>query len=116
MNNIPSPSSNNFNLPKEKNTLVAFLGYILFIIPLLSNAKDDPFVRYHTKQSLGLFVFYLILFLLKSTIGKVVEIYFLLVILGILLFIFWCLGVVNVFLGKEKPVPIIGKFMEKLPF
>ncbi|GAF91940.1 unnamed protein product, partial [marine sediment metagenome] len=41
---------------KEKNTGMAIVAYILFFIPLLTDAKNDPFVKYHVKQGLSLFL------------------------------------------------------------
>ncbi|HOE15288.1 MAG TPA: hypothetical protein PLH82_01145 [Candidatus Paceibacterota bacterium] len=41
---------------KEKNTGMAILAYILFFIPLLTDSKKDPFVKYHVKQGLVLFI------------------------------------------------------------
>lgn len=34
---------------KEKNIGMAVVAYILFFIPLLTDAKNDPFVKYHVK-------------------------------------------------------------------
>ena len=38
------------------NTGMAVLAYILFFIPLLTDAKNDPFVKFHVKQGLVLFL------------------------------------------------------------
>jgi len=41
---------------EEKNTGMAIVAYILFFIPLLTDAKKDPFVKYHVKQGLVIFL------------------------------------------------------------
>ncbi|MBP6855591.1 MAG: hypothetical protein KBC26_01280 [Candidatus Pacebacteria bacterium] len=33
----------------KKNIAMAIVAYILFFIPLLTDAKNDPFVKYHVK-------------------------------------------------------------------
>ena len=38
------------------NTGWAVVAYILFFIPLLTEAKDDPFVKFHVKQGFVLFL------------------------------------------------------------
>jgi len=35
---------------------MAILAYILFFIPLLTDSKNDPYVKYHIKQGLVLFI------------------------------------------------------------
>ena len=41
---------------EEKNAGMAIVAYLLFFIPLLTEARKDPFVRYHVKQGLVLFI------------------------------------------------------------
>jgi len=43
---------------KQESNLIAILSYfgLLFLIPMLV-VKDDPFVQFHAKQGLVLFVF-----------------------------------------------------------
>lgn len=41
----------------EKNKLMAIIGYIipiLFFIPLVSDAKNSPFAKFHANQQLNL--------------------------------------------------------------
>jgi uncharacterized membrane protein len=105
-----APNSQNQN--KEKNTLMAVVAYILFFIPLLTNAKDDPFVKYHVKQGLVLFICAAILMVVESIfIFRLFTPLFNLVI-----FIFIILGIINAAGGKTIPLPIIGKFADKFTF
>lgn len=106
-----APNSQNQN--KEKNTLMAALAYILFFIPLLTDAKDDPFVKYHIKQGLVLFI--------CAAILMVVENIFILRIMlaplfNLIIFVFIILGIINAVSGKTDPLPIIGKFADKFNF
>ncbi|MEM2916028.1 MAG: DUF4870 domain-containing protein [Candidatus Woesearchaeota archaeon] len=99
-----------------ESKLFAFLAYLLnivgFIIVLLAK-KDDKFAMYHAKQSLVLFVAWVVLYL----VGIVIPLlgwFIILPIGGILLFVLWLFGVINALTGKEKPLPIIGKYGEML--
>lgn len=92
---------------------MAYVAYIIFFIPLLTDDKDDPFVKYHVKQGLTLFLAYVIA-------GIVSMIPFLGWVIGPLLyiglFVLWILGLVNVSRGEKKPLPIIGGIGEKWSF
>jgi len=96
---------------KEKNIGMAVIAYILFFIPLLTNAKDDPFVKYHVKQGLALF--------LLGVASMVLSFFpflggFLSIILDIAILVLFVMGVMNALLEKEIPLPVIGQWAEKL--
>src|SRR5271170_1097011 len=90
------------------NNMMAVLAYlwILIIIPFLTDAKNDPFVKYHLKQGLALIIF--------EAIGWVAG-WFLVFIpfLGWLIMTLWWLaslvltivGIINVVNGAEKELP-----------
>lgn len=97
----------------QKNTGMAIVAYIIFFIPLLTDAKNDPFVKYHVKQGLVLFIGWVI----EIFIGVIPVIGWIIApLLGIFLFILLILGIVNVANGKEKPLPVVGSFAEKFKF
>jgi uncharacterized membrane protein len=97
----------------QKNIGLAIVAYIIFFIPLLTDAKNDPFVKYHVKQGLVLFIGWVI----EIFIGIVPVIGWIIApLLGIFLFILLILGIVNVANGKEKPLPVVGGFAEKFKF
>ena len=48
----------------EKNKVMAVLAYFIFFLPLLTDAKDSPFAKFHANQGL--------LLLLFSVIGQIV--------------------------------------------
>ena len=101
---------------EHKNTTMAIVAYILFFVPLLTgDAKKDPFVKYHTKQGLMLFL----LMVLLNVIDALIPFYFwwtlnsLLSLGALVLFI---IGIKNVIDGKEAPLPIIGKYSDMFKF
>lgn len=92
-----------------KNTGMAIVAYFLFFIPLLTDAKDDPFVKFHVKQSLLLWI----LAVVNSIIGRIPIIGLVSWLLGIGIFILWILGVINAVNGSMTPVPLVGQYAEE---
>lgn len=96
-----------------KNIGMAVLCYfgILVLIPLLTDAKNEAFVKFHIKQGLVLLIAYVI-------IGAVSAIPFLGWIVGgiawIVLLVLFIMGIINAAGGKEVPLPIIGQFGDKI--
>lgn len=88
----------------NNDTTMAILAYIFFPIPLIAGV-NTPFVRFHTNQSLLLFI--------ASMGGWVVSAFFWILFfimpfyfLGI--FIFWIIGIIGAAKGEMKPLPLIG--------
>ena len=96
---------------KEKNIGMAVVAYILFFVPLFTEAKNDPFVKYHVKQGLALF--------LLGVVSMILGIFpfiggFLTIILNIAILVLFVMGVMNALSSKKVPLPIIGQWAEKL--
>ncbi len=98
---------------KEKNILMAALCYFgfLVLIPLLTDAKKEPYVKFHIKQGLVLFI-----------AGVINSMIFMIPILGwfagfviwIILLVLFIIGLINALNGKESQLPIIGKYGKKI--
>ncbi|TSC84879.1 MAG: hypothetical protein G01um101413_263 [Parcubacteria group bacterium Gr01-1014_13] len=108
----PAVSQSQPAKPKH-STLMAVLAYVLFFIPLLTDAKNDPFVKFHVKQGLVLFI----ACLATGIIVRMPVIGWILIApLNIFLLILWIIGVLNALGGKQKPLPVIGQYGEKFDF
>ena len=95
----------------EKNTGMAIVAYLIFFIPLLTDAKNKPFVKYHVKQAIGL----VILVVVGLFIGIIPFIGWLLaLILPIFEIILLIIGIINAAKGVKKPLPLIGQYAEKI--
>ena len=111
-----NPTQNTPVVGGGKNTTMAVIAYILFFVPLLTgDAKKDPFVKYHVKQGLVLFL----LAVLINVIGWIIPFYFWYSIswilsLGVLVLLI--LGIVNAVNGKQEPLPLVGKFADVFKF
>jgi len=95
----------------EKNKAMAIVGYIipiLFFIPLISDAKNSPFAKFHANQQLNLLLFWVVGWI-ASFILAFIFIGFLVMFLvwigGLVLLI---MGVINANKGEMKPLPVIG--------
>jgi len=95
---------------KEKNIGMAIVAYILFFIPLLTEAKKDPFVKYHVKQGLVLFIAWIITIIVGyfPVIG-----WFLAPLMSLALLILLIIGILSAAKGEQKELPIIGQYAEK---
>ena len=101
--------------PIEEGKLYAILAYVLgligFIIVLVAK-KDDRFAMFHARQSLILFIGYVIAWILIAFIpllGWIVG-----SLLMIALFVLWIMGIINAASGAEKKLPVIGDLAEKI--
>ena len=99
---------------KDKNTGMAVVAYIIFFIPLLTDAKNDPFVKYHVKQGLVLFICAVIVWFIVSIIpflGWIIA-----PLLNIAILVLAIIGIINAVNGVEKPLPLIGSFASQFKF
>jgi len=97
---------------KKKNIGMAIVAYILFFVPLLTESKNDPFVKYHIKQGLVLFITSFIVMIVSRM--PVIQLFTW--PLNIVVLILFIMGIMNAVNGKEKPLPLIGKFGDKFNF
>lgn len=91
----------------------AVIAYFIFFLPLLTEHKDDPYVKFHVKQGLVL----LLSFVVQMVIGIIPIIGWIAAIVlwfgNIILLI---IGVINAATGKQKELPLIGKLAENFKF
>ena len=98
---------------KDRNIGMAIIAYIIFFLPLLTEEKNNPFVKYHVKQGFVLF--------LAGVVARIITRlpilgWFLVSFLNAFVFILFVIGVMNVLNGKKEPLPVIGKFADKFKF
>lgn len=115
--NIPNePSSERKSTgygPGDENQIRLFgiIGYIfpiLFFLPLVTDAKNNSFAKFHANQQLILLLFMFI----GNTAASILTV----ILIGIILYpVVWIFGLVCMILGimnvvneRQKPLPIIG--------
>lgn len=104
-------------MPEEnRNTAMAVIAYIIFFVPILTgDSKKDPFVNYHVKQGLALFLTAMAI----NIIGWIMPFYIWwsiswLLSLGVLALLI--VGILNAVNGKKVPLPLIGKIANNFKF
>lgn len=93
------------------NKAMAIIGYIiplLFFIPLVTDAKNSPFAKFHANQQLIL----LIAAIAVNVLGALPIIgWFIIWPLGtIALIVFAIIGIMNAARGEMKELPLVGGF------
>jgi uncharacterized membrane protein len=99
---------------KGKNIGMAVVAYIIFFIPLLTDSKNDPFVKFHVKQGLVLFICSIIVWFIARVIPVIGWIVSPILNIGILILLI--MGIINAVNGVEKPLPFIGHFSDNFKF
>lgn len=100
---------------KNQNTAMAVIAYLIFFVPLLTDAKNDPFVKYHVKQGLVLFICAAALMVVERILPFSLS-YGLSPLLNLVIFVFVIIGIINAAGGKRVPLPVIGQFADKFNF
>lgn len=108
----PTPAPTASSSDAEQNKVMAIVGYIiplLFFIPLVTDAKNSPFAKYHANQQLVL----LITAFLVQVVGTVIPLlgWFIILPLGMIaVLVFAIMGLIHAAKGEMKPLPLIGGF------
>lgn len=93
------------------------VGLIIFFVPLLTDSKNDPFVKFWVKQGLVLFIGWIVIGVVT---GILVYVPFLGYVISQLLSLAWTIiliiGIVAVANGEQKPLPIVGQFANQFKF
>lgn len=107
-NQVPEQKPNNEDV--EKNKAMAIVGYILpilFFIPLITEAKNSRFAKFHANQQLVL----LIAAVVVNIVGGIIPFlgWFIILPIGtIMLLVFAIMGLIHAAKGEMKPMPLIG--------
>lgn len=97
---------------EETNTGMAIIAYILFFVPLLTEAKNDPFVKFHVKQGLVIFSLCVITWIIHAILPWRIawSFYWLFNLAGLGIFILAIIGIINASGGKQEKLPLVGHF------
>ena len=107
----PAPSQPANSQP---NTGMAIVAYILFFVPLLTDAKNDPFVKFHIKQGIVVFALAAILWVVRMIVPWywLFQLSWLFNLAGLAVLVFAILGIINAANGKQEKLPLIGQFAD----
>jgi len=84
--------------------VLCYLGF-LWIIPLLTDSKNDPFVKFHINQGIVLTLLFVAAMVINviPILGQIIS--FIASIAGM---VFAIMGIINATKMEEKPLPLIG--------
>ena len=94
--------------------IVTYITIIGLIVAFIVNSnKKNPFTAYHIRQSLGIYITWLVLNLVISAISFIVYIPLLSWLVYLAMITLLVLGIVTAIQSETKPTPILGeKFQE----
>ncbi len=105
------------DVQKEKNVVMALLCYLglLIIIPLVTDAKKEPYVKFHIKQGIILLITSVAIWIASIILAFVPILGWIIVLLAwIGMLILVIMGIVNSLTGKENKLPVVGQFADKI--
>jgi len=102
----------------HKNTAMAVLSYLgPLVIVSFFIAKDDPFVKFHVKQGLILFVIELAVWILGAFfLFPFIMLWMLLRLVNLATLILAIIGIIYAVKGEEKQLPIVGGMAHHFKF
>ena len=107
----PPPTGGPSGSPHTAMAVFAYLG-VLIVIPFVTEAKNDPFVKFHLKQGLLIIIGWIVM----VALGFVPFINFLVPFLWLALAILDIIGLINAAQGKMKELPLIGGLAHSFHF
>jgi len=104
----------------DDSNLFAFLAILLsiigFIIALVAK-KDNKYVMFYAKQSLVLFIAYVIVWVASMILAFIPVLGHIVIIIAYVgLLILWIIGLVYSLSGEMKDIPIIGQYASNFKF
>jgi len=110
-----APSVTAGGLSENSAAALSYLTFIPAIIFLVTEPYNrSPFIRFHSMQSIALFVVWVVCFVIQTVIMVIPILGFLIaVLIGLTLFGTWIFTVVNAAQGKWFKLPLLGDFAMK---
>ena len=109
----PTPAPATSGVDGKTISIISYFSLIGWIIAyVLFNSNKSKLAAYHIRQSLGLMIIavvlyiVMIIFLFIPVLGWIISILIYISLIGV--FVLWVIGLVSAINGQEKPVPIVG--------
>lgn len=84
----------------DKNKTMAILAYFIFFLPLITDAKDSKFAKFHANQALLVTLLYVL--------ASVTTAFLIGLLIFPVAFVLWIVGIMNASNGQMKRLPVIG--------
>ena len=107
--------------PAKEDTTVALLAYLTiigFVVAIvLHSSKKTALGAFHLRQTLGLFISALVIWIPCLIISMIPVVNLVMVILGpavmVGLFVLWIMGFIAAINGQQKLMPVVGAHYQK---
>lgn len=107
--------------PAKEDNMIAILAYLtpilfgvgIIIAIVMHGNKKTALGAYHLRQSLGLLLTSLVLWVPMMIPLINVLWLFLSPIIGIAVLVFWIMGLLAAVNGQQKPLPVVGDYYQK---
>ncbi|MBP7708596.1 DUF4870 domain-containing protein [Candidatus Pacearchaeota archaeon] len=114
---VKKQNKNSATTKKDDSTLFAFLATFLsivgFVIALVTK-REDKYVMFYAKQSLVLFIVYVVAWVVAMVLIWIPIIGWIIMwAIYVLLLILWIISWINALSGQEKEIPIVGQYAKK---
>lgn len=94
---------------------ITIIGFIIAIV--MHSSKKTALGTYHLRQTLGLFITAVVVWIGCMILAFVPVVNLLMVVVGPLvaigLFVLWLLGLIAAVNGEQKPIPVVGAHYQK---
>lgn len=119
MQNENNPFNNTTTDDGKTVAIISYLTLIGWVIAyVMYGSNKQPLSAYHIRQSLGIMItgvlFYILQFMLLFVpfIGWLITL--IMIPIGLILFVFWIMGLIAAINGEEKPIPFIGNKIQEI--
>ena len=119
MQNENNPLANTTTDEGKTVAIISYFTLIGWVIAyVMYESNKQPLSAYHIRQSLGIMItgilFYILQFMLLFVplIGWLITL--IMIPIGLVLFVFWIMGLIAAINGEEKPVPLIGNKIQDI--
>ena len=100
------------NQTVNEGKTMAIISYITWIGTLIAfimnNDKRNSFAAFHIRQTIGLSLFYIANIFIIGRFGG----YWLAGPIGLILLVFWIIGLIGAAQGEEKKIPLLGDLFQ----
>ena len=109
MNPITEQPKTSLNNPIVLS-VIAYFAFVGLVIAFVLNNPKDELVSFHLRQALGIHL----LFLVSGFVMVIPILGWLAGMVGALVgFILWVMGIIDAIQGRERVVPIVGKYFQE---
>src|SRR5690242_6222099 len=92
---------------------ITVIGWVIAYLEYRKSTEKSGFVHYHLTQALGLMIFSIVLGIISGILLSIIPaLSIVFYIISLVPFVLMLMGIITASNNAERPVPLIGKFVE----